>query len=40
MPTRPERSPEQDEMRRSYLRVLLVWLITLAGLFALQEYFS
>jgi hypothetical protein len=36
----PEHAPGPDGMRRSYLRVLLVWLITLAGLFALQEYFS
>jgi hypothetical protein len=40
MTVTPERSPEQDEMRRSYLRVLVVWILTLAGLFALQEYFS
>jgi hypothetical protein len=26
-------------MRRSYVRVILVWLIQLAALFALQHYF-
>jgi hypothetical protein len=26
-------------MRRSYVRVILVWLIQLAALFALQRYF-
>ena len=27
-------------MRRSYVRVLLVWGITLAALYAFQQYFS
>jgi hypothetical protein len=26
--------------RREYLRVIVLWLLVLAGLFALQEYFS
>jgi hypothetical protein len=29
-----------SNMRRSYVRVLLVWIVTLAALYALQEYFS
>jgi hypothetical protein len=29
-----------NEIRRSYWRVVIVWLITLAALYALQEYFS
>jgi hypothetical protein len=29
-----------DRMRRSYVRVLLVWAITLAALYMLQEYFG
>jgi hypothetical protein len=29
-----------DEMRRSYVRVLVTWLVTLAALYALQEYFG
>jgi hypothetical protein len=29
-----------DTMRRSYIRVIIVWLLVLAGLFAFQEYFS
>lgn len=28
-----------SDMRRSYLRVLVVWVVTLAALYALQEYF-
>jgi len=27
-------------MTRSYVRVVVVWVLTLAALFALQEYFS
>jgi hypothetical protein len=29
-----------SDMRRSYARVLIVWVLTLIALFALQEYFS
>ncbi len=29
-----------DRMRRSYIRVIVVWVITLAALYAFQEYFS
>ena len=29
-----------SDMRRSYVRVFLVWVVTLAALYALQEYFS
>jgi hypothetical protein len=29
-----------SDMRRSYLRVLAVWALTLLGLYALQRYFS
>jgi hypothetical protein len=28
------------EMRRSYVRVLAVWALTLLALYAFQEYFS
>jgi hypothetical protein len=28
------------DMRRSYVRVLVVWAVTLLALYALQEYFS
>ena len=28
------------EMRHSYARVLIVWVITLLALYAFQEYFS
>jgi hypothetical protein len=27
-------------IQRSYVRVLVVWVLTLAGLFAFQQYFS
>ena len=29
-----------EEIRRSYLRVTIVWLVTLASLYLFQEYFS
>jgi hypothetical protein len=32
-------SAEKD-MRRSYARVLIVWVVTLLALYAFQEYFS
>jgi hypothetical protein len=32
-------SSEEDEMKRSYVRVVIVWLVTLIGLFTLQQYF-
>ena len=32
--------PPDDRMRRSYLRVIVVWVLTLAALYAFQEYFS
>ncbi len=28
------------EIRRSYIRVIVVWVVTLAALYAFQEYFS
>jgi hypothetical protein len=28
------------DMRRSYARVMVVWVLTLLALYALQEYFS
>jgi hypothetical protein len=33
-------SSDTNGMRRSYIRVIVVWLATLLALFALQEYFS
>ena len=27
-------------VRKSYVRVVIVWLLTLAGLYAFQQYFS
>jgi hypothetical protein len=29
-----------SDMRRSYARVMVVWILTLLALYALQEYFS
>jgi hypothetical protein len=37
-PTPPE-PPPGHAIRRSYIRVLIVWLITLAALYAFQESF-
>jgi hypothetical protein len=38
----PSAAPPQNErsMRTSYVRVLVVWVIVLASLYALQQYFS
>jgi hypothetical protein len=38
VPTPP--APDAEDMRRSYVRVIVSWLAVLAALFALQEYFS
>ena len=42
MPASPPRDDTRETslMRRSYLRVVIVWVLTLGGLFALQRYFS
>jgi hypothetical protein len=38
--SKPEASADgQDGMRPSYIRVLIVWIVTLLSLFAFQEYF-
>jgi hypothetical protein len=29
-----------EDIRRSYIRVTLVWIVTLLALYAFQEYFS
>ncbi len=29
-----------DDMRRSYLRVLIVWILTLAALYAFPQFFA
>jgi hypothetical protein len=32
-------SGEEADMKRSYVRVIIVWLVTLIGLFTFQQYF-
>lgn len=32
--------PGGNRIRSSYIRVIVVWLVTLAALYAFQEYFS
>lgn len=32
--------PSSSGMQRSYIKVLIVWAVTLAGLYAFQQYFS
>ncbi len=39
MPVENEPSPA-DDMRKSYVRVIVSWLLMLACLYAFQEYFS
>ncbi len=36
----PAPTNRMTEMRQSYVRVLIVWVITLLALYAFQEYFS
>jgi hypothetical protein len=37
----PAPGPSSDDsMRRSYIRVVVSWLLVLLGLYAFQEYFS
>ena len=38
--TQPELPGASDDMRRSYIRVLVVWALTLAALYAFQQYFA
>jgi hypothetical protein len=38
--TQGEPTGDDTRMRRSYFRVILVWVITLAALYAFQEYFT
>ena len=39
MPSMPPAN-EDGAMRRSYIRVIAVWAVTLAALYAFQQYFS
>ena len=39
-PRSDPKAPDTGDMRRSYIRVLITWILVLAGLFAFQEYFS
>jgi hypothetical protein len=32
--------PAENPIRRSYIRVIVIWVITLIALYAFQEYFS
>jgi hypothetical protein len=36
----PSPPPASSDMRRSYVRVLVVWALTLSALYAFQQYFS
>jgi hypothetical protein len=40
MAIRDGQPPADNRIRRSYIRVILVWVVTLAALYAFQEYFS
>ena len=35
----PRETEREEDMTRSYIRVVIVWLLTLLGLLAFQEYF-
>jgi hypothetical protein len=32
--------PADNRIRRSYIRVIVIWAVTLMALYAFQEYFS
>ena len=36
----PQSPVSSNEMRRSYIKVLVVWALTLTALYAFQQYFS
>nr|QMS48031.1 hypothetical protein WG33_0230 [uncultured bacterium] len=36
----PRGDPPLNDMRRSYVRVMVVWVLVLAGLYGLQSWFS
>jgi hypothetical protein len=38
--TQPEPPGASTDMRRSYLRVLIVWVLTLAALYAFPQLFA
>ena len=40
MATKDPQPPDEHRIKRSYIRVLVVWAITLAALYAFQELFS
>jgi hypothetical protein len=40
MATKDPQPPGEHRIKRSYIRVLVVWAITLAALYAFQELFS
>ena len=40
MPPQDPPDPLSSGMQRSYIKVLIVWAVTLAGLYAFQQYFS
>jgi hypothetical protein len=40
MPPPPPSEADDRDIRRSYVRVLVVWIVTLAGLYLFQAYFA
>ncbi len=40
MATTDPAPPADDRIKRSYIRVIVVWILTLAALYAFQELFS
>jgi len=40
MADQPLAPPADNRMRSSYIRVLVIWVLTLAALYAFQEYFT
>jgi hypothetical protein len=40
MASTPAQRTADTRIRRSYIRVIVIWVITLAALYAFQEYFT
>jgi len=40
MPPKDPQPPDDERMRRSYIRVIVIWAVTLVALYAFQEIFT
>jgi len=40
MASKDPQPPDDERMRRSYIRVIVIWAVTLVALYAFQEIFT